>query len=70
MRRRDGGKSHKAQVGVGSALGNLGGRKDGTLGIRGEVPSAPASVKTLRPLYGAQDRAALTDASAPGGALS
>jgi hypothetical protein len=40
------------------------------LGTRGEVPSAPASVKALRPLRGAQDRAALTDASAPGGALS
>jgi hypothetical protein len=36
---------------------------------RGEVPSAPASVKALRPLRGAQDRAALTDASAPGSAL-
>ena len=37
---------------------------------RGEVPYAPASVKALRPLRGAQDRAALTDASAPGGALT
>ncbi len=40
-----------------------------SLGTRGEVPSAPASVKALRPLRGAQNRAALTDASAPGEAL-
>jgi hypothetical protein len=38
-------------------------------GTRGKVPSAPASVKALRPLRGAQERAALTDASAPGEAL-
>jgi hypothetical protein len=44
---------------------NAGGRA-----ARGEVPSAPASVKALRPLRGAQNRAALTDASAPGEALS
>ena len=41
-----------------------------TLDIRGKVPSATTSVKALRPLCGAQDRAALTDASAPGEALS
>ena len=41
-----------------------------TLGTRGDVPSTPASVKALRPLRGAQNRAALTDASAPGEALS
>ena len=35
-----------------------------------EVPSAPASVKALRPLRVAQNRATLTDASAPGKALS
>jgi len=40
------------------------------LGTRGEVPGVPASVKALRPLRGAQNRAALTDASAPGEALS
>jgi hypothetical protein len=40
------------------------------LDTRGEVPSAPASVKALCPLRGAQKkRAALTDASAPGEAL-
>jgi len=33
---------------------------------RGEIPSAPASVKALCPLRGAQKRAALTDASAAG----
>lgn len=41
-----------------------------TLGTRGDVPFTPASVKALRPLRGAQKRAALTDASAPGEALS
>jgi hypothetical protein len=40
------------------------------LGTRGEVPSAPASVKALRPLRGVQNRATLTDASAPGEALA
>jgi hypothetical protein len=34
------------------------------------VPSAPASVKALRPLCGAQNRAALTDAAAPGETLT
>jgi hypothetical protein len=37
---------------------------------RGEIPSDPASVKALRPLRGAQSRAALTDASTPGEALT
>jgi hypothetical protein len=36
---------------------------------RGDVPFTPASVKALRPLRGAQNRAVLTDASAPGEAL-
>jgi hypothetical protein len=40
------------------------------LGIRGELPSSPTSLKALRPLRGAQERAALTDASVPGEALS
>ena len=35
-----------------------------------EVPSAPASVKALRPLRGAQICATLTDVSAPGEALA
>jgi len=34
-----------------------------------EGPSAPVSVKAHRPRRGAQNRAALTDASAPGEAL-
>jgi hypothetical protein len=50
-------------------LGKFGSLSSITLGTRGDVPSTPASVKALRPLRGAQNRAALTDASAPGEAL-